>query len=169
MWVKFVLTQFVGQVHVGQVPVTRHGVMVTAIYCCFNFKAITFCLVWLILPLSFPPRGVQQQGVLPWSPSAAVAETPPGLLGFAAERKFLETFWPEWDDTYPELDTDKLQQELADEEKAFQEETAHIDKHRIFPPMKSSLFRVFMTRHVLGYASEVSVLRFPSSWRGWNH
>ncbi|KAJ7884129.1 Pro-kumamolisin, activation domain-containing protein [Mycena olivaceomarginata] len=43
------------------------------------------------------------------------------------------------------------------------------DKHGICPPMKSSLFRVFMTRHVPGYAPEVSVLRFPSSWQGRNH
>jgi hypothetical protein len=43
------------------------------------------------------------------------------------------------------------------------------DKHGICPPMKSSLFRVFMTRHVLGYAPEASVLRFPSSWLGRNH
>ncbi|KAJ7742091.1 hypothetical protein B0H14DRAFT_2637705 [Mycena olivaceomarginata] len=90
-------------------------------------------------------------------------------LALQQKEFFWKTFWPEWDDTYPELDTDKLQQELADEEKAFQEETAHVDKHRICPPMKSSLFRVFMTRHVLGYTPEGSVLRFPSSWRGWNH
>jgi hypothetical protein len=43
------------------------------------------------------------------------------------------------------------------------------DKHGICPPMKSSLFRVFMIRHVLGYAPEASVLRFPSSWLGRNH
>jgi hypothetical protein len=43
------------------------------------------------------------------------------------------------------------------------------DKHGICPPMKSSLFRVFMTRHVPGYAPEASVLRFPSSWLDRNH
>jgi hypothetical protein len=43
------------------------------------------------------------------------------------------------------------------------------DKHGICPPMKSSLFRVFMTRHLPGYAPEASVLRFPSSWQGRNH
>jgi hypothetical protein len=43
------------------------------------------------------------------------------------------------------------------------------DKHGICPPMKSSLFRIFVTRHVPGYTPEVSVLRFPSSWQGRNH
>jgi hypothetical protein len=44
-----------------------------------------------------------------------------------------------------------------------------VDKHGICPPMKSSLFRIFMTRHIPGYAPEASVLRFPSSWQGRNH
>jgi hypothetical protein len=43
------------------------------------------------------------------------------------------------------------------------------DKHGIRPPMKSSLFRIFMTRHMLGYTPEASVLRFPSGGLGRNH
>jgi hypothetical protein len=36
---------------------------------------------------------------------------------------FWKTFWPEWDDAYPALDSDELRQELLDAEDAFLEAT----------------------------------------------
>ncbi|KAJ7354325.1 hypothetical protein DFH08DRAFT_955719 [Mycena albidolilacea] len=62
----------------------------------------------------------------------------PDYLSSPPKDKFWKTFWPEWDNAYPELDTDKLRQELADAEKAFLEETVHIKAKSVATRKKTS-------------------------------
>jgi hypothetical protein len=44
---------------------------------------------------------------------------------------FWKIFWPDWDSTYPKLDTDELQEELVDEEKAFAEATTDVKQKNL--------------------------------------
>ncbi|KAJ7821080.1 hypothetical protein B0H14DRAFT_2599446 [Mycena olivaceomarginata] len=51
--------------------------------------------------------------------------------GTKQKAKFWNSFWPEWDGAYPELNTDELRQELEDAEKKFLKATAHVKKKNL--------------------------------------
>jgi hypothetical protein len=134
-----------GQVHVGQVPVTRRGVMVTANIDVVSeipsivIKATYHLLLFVSSCTVFPflmARG--NKGFFFGAPLQLLRKHLPDYLSSPQKDKFWKTFWPEWDNAYPELDTDELRQELADAEKAFIEETARVKAKNVAARKKTS-------------------------------
>jgi hypothetical protein len=127
-----------GQVHVGQVPVTRRGVMVTANIDVVSeipsivIKATYHLLLFVSSCTVFPflmARG--NKGFFFGAPLQLLRKHLPEYLISRQKNKLWKVFWPEWDSTYPMLDTDKLQQELGNEEKAFLEATTCIKEQNM--------------------------------------
>jgi hypothetical protein len=50
----------------------------------------------------------------------------PRYLASEKKEDFWQTFWPEWDGAYPELDTDELRQELKEAEDDFKKAVARV-------------------------------------------